>query len=103
MALVWSLGSDPLAAGVYVDAWASRTEVGTLGEWRRYYSFINVVSPDGMRECDLDWRGDFSTQKCWQAEGKKEPRAVPGFFFLAFSRSQQRGYDYQVAAQLRPG
>lgn len=66
VALVWPRGSDPLAAGVYVDAWASRTEVGTLGEWRRYYSFINVVSPDGMRECDLDdWRGDFSIQKCW--------------------------------------
>jgi len=66
VALVWPKGSDPLRAGIYVDAWAGKTDIGTLGEWRRFYSFINVVQPDGMRECDLDdWRGDFSNAKCW--------------------------------------
>lgn len=66
VALVWPKGSDPLRAGIYVDAWAGKTEIGTLGEWRGFYSFINVVSPEGMRECDLDdWHGDFNSNKCW--------------------------------------
>jgi hypothetical protein len=66
VALVWPRGTDPLATGLYVDAWASKTDIGTLGEWRRFYSFINVVSPEGMRECDLDdWHGDFGNAKCW--------------------------------------
>ena len=66
VALVWPRGTDPLRTAIYVDAWAGRTEVATLGEWRRFYSFINVVQPDGMRECDLDdWHGDFDSSKCW--------------------------------------
>lgn len=66
VALVWPRGADPLRTGIYVDAWAGKTDIGTLGEWRRFYSFINVVQPDGMRECDLDdWHGDFGIARCW--------------------------------------
>ncbi|OGR63033.1 MAG: hypothetical protein A2X31_00525 [Elusimicrobia bacterium GWB2_63_22] len=66
VALVWPRGTDPLRTAIYVDAWAGKTEIATLGEWRRFYSFINVVQPDGMRECDLDdWHGDFNSAKCW--------------------------------------
>lgn len=67
VALVWPRGADPRRNGIYVDAWAGRTDIGTLGEWRRFYSFIDAVSPDGGRECRLDdWAGDFSVRKCWQ-------------------------------------
>jgi len=66
VALAWPKGTDPLRTAIYIDAWAGKTDIGTLGEWRRFYSFINVVQPEGMRECDLDdWHGDFSSGKCW--------------------------------------
>ena len=66
VALAWPKGTDPLRTAIYIDAWAGKTDIGTLGEWRRFYSFINVVQPEGMRECDLDdWHGDFDSSKCW--------------------------------------